>query len=167
MFECSLEREGQAQTFLGLNEIAIETGPPFHMLDLELDIDGEPVLRCNGDGLIVSTPIGSTAHNLAAGGPILGQDLRAFVVTPISPHTLTNRPLVVAADRSFDIRLHRPDGAWLVVDGQDQIPLSEGDRVAIRQAPVAFQLVKVPGHSYFLTLRDKLRWGTPPNYRGD
>jgi NAD+ kinase len=166
MFECATERDGPAQSFLGLNEVVIETGPPFHMLDLELEIDGEPVLRCHGDGLIVSTPIGSTGHNLAAGGPILGQDLQAFVVTPISPHTLTNRPLVAAADMVFTIRLHRPDGAWLVVDGQDQLPLSECNRVTVRRAPVAFQLVKVPGHSYFQTLRDKLRWSTPPNYRG-
>jgi NAD+ kinase len=166
MFECALEQPGQTRRFLGLNEVAIETGPPFHMLDLELAIDGEPVLRCNGDGLIVSTPIGSTAHNLAAGGPILGQDLQAFAITPISPHTLTNRPLVIGADKTLGICPHRPDGAWLVLDGQEQLPLGESDHVTVRRAPVAFQLVKVPGHSYFQTLRDKLRWGAPPNYRG-
>src|SRR5262249_46078569 len=152
--------------FLGLNEVSVLVGPPFRMVDIDLEIDGESVLRFSGDGLILSTPIGSTAHNLAAGGPILGQQLPTFVITPLAAHTLSGRPLVDSADKVYTIRLHRPRGAWLVVDGQDQISLSEGDVVEIRRAPVAFSLVKVPGKSYFQTLRDKLRWGATPNYQG-
>jgi NAD+ kinase len=166
MFECVVENGTQSRTFLGLNEIVIETGPPFHMVEYEVSVDGEPALHCRGDGLIVSTPVGSTAHNLAAGGPILGQELQAFAVTPISPHTLTTRPLVDAAEKVYTIRLPSARGAWLVIDGQDQLPLTPDHRVTVRRAPVAFRLVKVPGHSYFHTLRDKLRWGTAPNYRG-
>ena len=160
MFECVVERGGTADTYLGLNDAVIETGPPFHMLELEVAVDGECALQFSGDGLIISTPVGSTAHNLAAGGPILGQELAAFVVTPISPHTLTSRPLVDGADKAYTIRLNRADGAWLVVDGQDQIKLTPEHRVTVRRAPVAFRLAKVPGHSYLRTLRDKLRWGT-------
>ena len=119
----------------------------------------------NGDGLVVSTPIGSTAHNLAAGGPILGQELAAFVVTPLSPHTLTSRPLVDGADKVYTIRLRQARGAWLVIDGQDQVPLATDHVVTVRRAPVMFRTVRPPGRSYFHTLRDKLRWGTPPNYR--
>src|SRR6185295_15854248 len=115
MFECMVESNGDRQTYLGLNDAVIETGPPFHMVEFEVAVDGETALHCSGDGLILSTPVGSTAHNLAAGGPILGQELAAFVVTAISPHSLTTRPLVDSADKVYTIRLMRADGAWLVV----------------------------------------------------
>jgi NAD+ kinase len=124
-------------------------------------------LHCSGDGLIVSTPVGSTAHNLAAGGPILGQELEAFVITPVSPHSLTTRPLVDSADKMYTISLVQADGAWLVVDGQDVVALEPSSRITVRRAPVEFRLIKVPGNSYFRTLHDKLRWGAAPNYRGE
>jgi len=165
MFECTVARGGSSQVYLGLNEAVIEAGPPFRLLDLHLDIDGEPALRFSGDGLIVSTPVGSTAHNLAAGGPVLGQELPAFVITPVAPHALSCRTLVESADRVYTIRVGQSSGAWLVVDGQDQVPLSADTVVEVRRAPVAFSLVRVAGHSYYRTLRDKLHWGTPPNYR--
>jgi NAD+ kinase len=167
MFECTVETAQPAQTFLGLNDAVLETGPPFHMVEFEVAVDGEPALQCSGDGLIVSTPVGSTAHNLAAGGPILGQELAAFVITPISPHSLTTRPLVDSADKTYTISLVQADGAWLVVDGQDVVALEPTSRVTVRRAPVEFRLIKVPGHSYFRTLHDKLRWGTTPNYRDE
>jgi NAD+ kinase len=167
MFECIVEDGGPRQTYIGLNEIVIETGPPFHMFEYEVSVDGEAALHCSGDGLILSTPVGSTAHNLAAGGPILGQELQAFALTPISPHSLTTRPLVESADKVYTIRLMQARGAWLVIDGQEQLPLTLDHRITVRRAPVRFRLVKVPGHSYFHTLRDKLHWGTGPNYRGE
>jgi NAD+ kinase len=167
MFECTVEGNDAPGTFLGLNDAVIETGPPFHMVEFEIEVDGEPALQSSGDGLIVSTPVGSTAHNLAAGGPVLGQELAAFVITPISPHSLTTRPLVDSADKVYTIRLKRAEGAWLVVDGQDLVELRPTSRVIVRRAPVMFQLIKVPGHSYFRTLHDKLRWGTTPNYRSE
>jgi NAD+ kinase len=170
MFECLVEGpEGTACT-LGLNEVALQSGPPFHMIDLDLLIDGEPVSRYGGDGLIVSTPIGSTAHSLSAGGPILGQELEAFVITPICPHTLTACPLVDSADKTYTIAVRRLSPVatlYLVVDGQEQGLVTCEHRVVVRRAPVAFQLVKVPGHSYYRTLRDKLRWGAPPNFRAE
>lgn len=167
MFECVVDDGRTTETFLGLNEVVIETGPPFHMIEYEVLIDDELALACAGDGLIVSTPVGSTAHNLAAGGPILGQELPAFAVTPVAPHTLTTRPLVDSADKVYTIRLRQADGAWVVIDGQEQLPLTLDHRVTVRRAPVQFRLVKVPGKSYFHTLRHKLRWGAGPNYRGE
>jgi NAD+ kinase len=137
------------------------------MLEFEIAVGNETALHFSGDGLILSTPVGSTAHNLAAGGPILGQELQAFAVTPIAPHSLTNRPLVDSADKVYTIGLKQACGAWLVIDGQDQLPLTADHRITVRQAPVAFRLVKVPGHSYFHTLRGKLRWGIAPNYRDE
>ncbi|MCI0464912.1 MAG: NAD(+)/NADH kinase [Gemmataceae bacterium] len=172
MYECLIETDGAvdpnlpARPLLGLNEVVFHTAPPFRMLDLDLAVDGDVVARFTGDGLIVSTPVGSTAHSLSAGGPILGQELQAFVITPICPHTLTYRPVVDSADKVYTITMPR-DGAEavLVVDGQETFTLSARQRVVIRRAPVAFALVKVPGRSFYHTLRDKLRWGAGPNYR--
>jgi NAD+ kinase len=140
------------------------------MIDLDLLIDGEPVTRYAGDGLIVSTPVGSTAHSLSAGGPILGQEMEAFVITPICPHTLTHRPLVDAAHKTYTITVRRLTAAAslsLVVDGEEHQRLGCSHRVTVRRAPVTFGLVKVPGHSYYQTLRDKLRWGATPNFRDE
>jgi NAD+ kinase len=168
MFECVVEGPDGTRTCLGLNDIAIFAGPPFHMIDLDLLVDGEAVSRYSGDGLIVSTPVGSTAHNLSAGGPILGQELAAFVLTPICPHTLTTRPVVDSADKEYTIEVRRASaGTALVVDGQETVPLTARHRVSVRKAPVTFGLVKLRGRSYYQTLRDKLRWGTPPAYRSE
>jgi NAD+ kinase len=172
MLECAIaaaakpQAANEEQVFLGLNEVVIHSAPPFRILDLELMVDGETVSGFSGDGLIVSTPVGSTAHSLSAGGPILGQELAAFVITPICPHALTNRPVVESSSKTYTIHVRRSQGeAALLVDGQINLPISAGQRVTIRQAPVQFELVKVPGRSYYQTLRDKLRWGTLPNYR--
>ncbi len=166
MFECLIEGPDESRTVLGLNEIAVQTGPPFAMIELDLLVDGETVTRYRGDGLIISTPIGSTAHSLSAGGPILGQELSAFVITPICPHTLTNRPVVDSAERVYTIAIRRSSPSTMaVIDGQEHIVLTIQHRVTVRRAPVCFRLVKVAGRSYYQTLRDKLRWGTGPNYR--
>jgi NAD+ kinase len=168
MFECTIETPQGRRTLLGLNEVLIHTGPSFHMIDLDLHVDGEVVTRYTGDGLILSTPIGSTAHSLSAGGPILGQELAAFVITPICPHTLTNRPVVDSADKVYKVALGSSSAdAVLIVDGQETIPISQEQQIVVRRAPVTFGLVKVPGRSYYQTLRDKLRWGTHPNYRNE
>jgi NAD+ kinase len=167
MFECQLTPpNGTTQSFLGLNEVVISTGASLHMIDVHLAINGEAVTMYSGDGLIVSTPVGSTAHSLSAGGPILRQDLQAFVITPICPHTLTNRPLVDSADCVYTLTVPQiPAGVMLVVDGQTRIPLSSGDRIDIRRAAVTCQLAKVPGSSYYTTLHRKLGWSGQPLYR--
>lgn len=168
MLECRLSRaDGTTETFLGLNETAVLTGSALRLLKIELSIDDELVTNYSCDGLIVSTPVGSTAHSLAAGGPILRQDLQAFVITPISPHALTNRPLVDGAGCRYQLFLPDvPEGAMLVVDGQIKRPLLPGDRIEVRKAAVTFQLARLPGHSYYDTLHRKLNWGGAPNYEG-
>src|SRR5262245_10319700 len=104
MFECLVTHgDGSRETFLGLNEAVVSSGGALRMIDVNLAINGESVTTYSGDGLIVSTPVGSTAHSLSAGGPILRQDLPAFVITPICPHTLTNRPLVDSAEGVFTL----------------------------------------------------------------
>jgi NAD+ kinase len=166
MFEGEVGVGTEKKKFIGLNEIVVQTGPPFRPIDLELSVDDEAVSHFSGDGLIVSTPIGSTAHSLAAGGPILGQELNAFAITPICPHSLTSRPVVDSAEKAYTIHLRHAHGSVaLVVDGQLILPLSPGQYVTLRQAPMRFKLVKVAGHSNYQTLREKLLWGTPPKYR--
>jgi NAD+ kinase len=165
MFECTYPGPDGPRVILGLNEVVVHARTMGHITELHLLIDGEPVTHFTGDGLIVSTPIGSTAHSLSAGGPILSQELQSFAITPICPHTLTYRPLVDAATKQYTIRVHRPEGAALTADGRSLGELADGQTVTVGRAPVCFQLVKVAGRTYYQTLRDKLRWGTPPNYR--
>ena len=167
MFECEhRHRDGSFETYLGLNEVVLSSAGSLAMLDVELSIGDEQVTTYSGDGLIISTPVGSTAHSLSAGGPILRQDLQAFVVTPICPHTLTNRPLVDRADVPYTMSVpHVEEGVYLVVDGQIKVPVRPHDRICVRRADVKFLLVKLPGHSYYGTLHRKLGWSGQPRYR--
>jgi len=166
MLRCELvEPDGSREVHLGLNEVVVSAGPPFRLIDIELTVDGEHVTTYSSDGLIISTPIGSTAHSLAAGGPILAQDMRAFVINPINPHTLTNRPLVDSDGKVYELSVPTATaGTTLLVDGDLQRALTARHRVVVRRADVSFKLVKLAGSSYYRTLRDKLRWGGQPNY---
>jgi len=161
MYECQVQRDGKVlRRDLGLNEVAIFAGPPFAILDVHLYVDSELVTTYSCDGLIISTPVGSTAHSLSAGGPILRQDLQAFVILPVSPHTLTNRPVVDSADRVYELVVSEPHaGTSVVADGRVLTVLKPGDRVRVERAEARFKLVTIPGHSYYRTLRDKLGWG--------
>lgn len=171
MFECrvitdgvvsdGVVSKGQAQPpVLGLNEVSVLAGSSFAMLDVQLYVDGDLVTTYSCDGLIVSTPVGSTAHSLSAGGPILRKNLQAFVISPISPHTLTNRPVVDSADRTYELVVPEPHaGTTLVIDGRVQGPLAATDRVQIVRSEAIFQLVEVAGQGYYRTLREKLGWG--------
>ncbi|MEM9701427.1 MAG: NAD(+)/NADH kinase [Planctomycetota bacterium] len=151
--------------FLGLNELAVSSRT-LHMIEVRLEIDGVPVTTYNGDGLIVSTPVGSTAHNLSAGGPILRQDLRAFVVTPICPHTLSVRPLVDVADATYMLTLQNEcDGATATIDGRTRLAMTCGDVLELTAAETTCPLVKLPGSSFYAALHNKLGWGGQPRYR--
>ena len=161
MFDCRVTRDAELLgAAIGLNEVAVQSGPPFAMMDVDLYVDSELVTTYSCDGLIVSTPVGSTAHSLSAGGPILRKELQAFVISPISPHPLSNRPVVDSADRVYemvvaDARAETP----VVLDGRVLCAVAPGDRIRVRRADVRFQLVSAPGHSYYQTLREKLGWG--------
>ncbi len=161
MYECSVLRDDAVrEQLLGLNEVAVLAGPPFALLDIDLYVDSELVTTYSCDGLIVSTPVGSTAHSLSAGGPILRQDLQAFVISPISPHTLTNRPVVDSAERVYELVVREPHpGTTLLADGRSMCCLRARDRVRVERSKAQFQLVAFPGHTYYRTLREKLGWG--------
>jgi NAD+ kinase len=160
MFRCTVLQANQpvAET-LGLNEVAILTGAPFSMLNADLYVDAELATTYACDGLIVSTPVGSTAHSLSAGGPILRKTLAAFVICPIAPHTLTVRPVVDTADRVYEIVVPHPnEGTTVVVDGRPLWRMTPNDRVRIVRAAPTFKLIEARGQNYYRTLRDKLGW---------
>ncbi len=161
MFQCRVYRgDLMLAEQLALNEVTIQTGPAFTIVDIDLYIDSEWVTTYSGDGLILSTPVGSTAHSLSAGGPILRKDLQALVISPISPHTLTNRPVVDSAERVYELVVARGEpGTAAVVDGRVICTLELHDRVRVQKAGVRFKMVAVPEHSYYRTLREKLGWG--------
>ena len=148
---------------LALNDCVIHAGPPFRVVRLAVRVDGEPLTTVCGDGLIVATPGGSTAHNVSAGGPILQPGISAFVLTPLSPHSLTHRPLVVECDSTIEVTaITANEGTVVSLDGQRTVPLRTDEVVVIRRSPIDLQLVRNPKHSRFHTLVTKLKWGQLP-----
>lgn len=158
--------DGSIISDLGLNEATVTSAGSLKMLNVSLRIDEEEVTTFSCDGLIISTPIGSTAHNLSAGGPILRQELPVFVVTPICPHTLTVRPIVESAERTFRVSVRdAPPGVMLVLDGQISRPLRSDEQVLIRRAQPTLKLIRLQGHSYYGVLHRKLGWHGQLDYR--
>lgn len=139
-----------------LNEVCLQGNSAARLTRLELHVDGDLVTTYRGDGLILATPVGSTAHNLSAGGPILRKDIDAVVISPISPHTLSNRPLVDSPDRKFELRVQQT--AVLILDGQEIANVRPGDSVCVSRAAQTFKLLNIPGYCYYRTLRNKLGW---------
>ena len=153
----------ELHSIIGLNEASVLGGPPYTMMYIDLYIDSVLATTYACDGLIISTPIGSTAHNLSAGGPILRRNLQAFVISPISPHTLTMRPVVDTADRIFDLKIQvEHPTASVVVDGRVVCHFGSDLRVRISRADDTFQLISVPGHDDYQALREKLGWSGKP-----
>jgi NAD+ kinase len=143
-----------------LNDVVVTKGALSRMVTIEVRVDGDEVATYTSDGLIVSTPTGSTAYNLSAGGPILDPRMRAFVIAPICPHTMTYRPLVVPGTVKVQVAL-RSDlrDVFLTLDGQVGLPLTPQDTVTVESHPRPVRLVRVTGIGFFQVLRRKLRWG--------
>ncbi|HSL19353.1 MAG TPA: NAD(+)/NADH kinase [Methylomirabilota bacterium] len=143
-----------------LNDVVINKSALARMLVLSMHVDDRFVSRFKADGLIVATPTGSTAYNLSAGGPILYPTLDVLVVTPICPHTLTNRPIALSLDSVIDIRLESlSEEVFLTLDGQQGFPLTPRDLIRIRRCPDPVYLITEPSRSYFQVLNRKLKWG--------
>jgi NAD+ kinase len=146
---------------IALNDVVITKAARSRMIDLSVWIGDEFVTRVKADGLIVATPTGSTAYNLAAGGPIVQPTLDALLLTPIAPHTLTNRPIVVPASSPVRVQPHIDDRDELYVtfDGQAGFQLQAGDEIRMCRAERALRLIRPSTRSYFAVLRQKLKWG--------
>lgn len=155
-----MRRGEEVLTASVLNDAVMSKGALSHMVQMEISIDGQFVTRLRGDGLIVSTPTGSTAYSMAAGGPILNPSVHALILTPICPHTLTNRPIVIPQDVLLDVALVSKDhGAMATFDGQVGLALQPGDRVEIRASENKTRLIRFPDRSYYDMLSNKLKWG--------
>lgn len=144
---------------VGLNDVVITKSAMSRIINLRVAVEGEHATAYRADGLIVSTPTGSTAYSLSAGGPILFPTMDAVVLTPIASHTLTNRPIVVPGSMRIEVTLLTDQEVMVTVDGQVGVPLLEQDTVEIRQAAARIRLVRFPQRDFFSVLRSKLKWG--------
>jgi len=161
MLEAEIVRAGAVvRRQIALNDAVLNKAALARIMDLELRVDGEYVTTYKADGLILSTPTGSTAYSLAAGGPIVYPIVEAFVVTPICPHTLTNRPLVIPDSATIEVDFKAGDDAvFLTLDGQVGIELVPGDHIRVRKAAEKLRLVRPAKKTYYQILRNKLKWG--------
>ena len=161
MLEAEIVRAGAVvRRQIALNDAVLNKAALARIMDLELRVDGEYVTTYKADGLILSTPTGSTAYSLAAGGPIVYPIVEAFVVTPICPHTLTNRPLVIPDSATIEVDFKAGDDAvFLTLDGQVGIELVPGDHIRVHKAAEKLRLVRPAKKTYYQILRNKLKWG--------
>lgn len=147
---------------IAMNEAMIAAGSPFRILELGLSINGIPAPTLHGDGIIVSTPIGSTAHNASVGGPIVDPSSQAFVLTPLAAHSLAVRPIVLDGHNSVTVELLQAnEGTALVIDGRVQCTLREGMKMRVKRSTQSLSIVLNPSVTYWNTLVDKLHWAAP------
>jgi NAD+ kinase len=161
MLHCQLQRDGKCvATYEALNEVVLNQSAVARITDFEVRVNGSFVANYKADGVIISTPTGSTAYSLAAGGPILSPDVPGFVITPVASHALTNRPLVVRDTAVIEARiLFTREQAYLTVDGQVGTQLAESDVVRCQKSEYTVKLFKLAERSFFDVLRTKLKWG--------
>jgi NAD+ kinase len=162
------KKSGRAEKFCSaaINDIFITAGPPFRTVELKILVDGQPLAGCVSDGLIIATPTGSTAYNLSAGGPIVSPKMEAMVITPICPHSLSFRPIVIKADSTvevFGVRVN--EGTTVSIDGQVSLRLSIDDVVRVERQNCDFLIVNNPLRSQWDTLATKLSWAEKPKYK--
>ncbi|HZP49146.1 MAG TPA: NAD(+)/NADH kinase [Vicinamibacterales bacterium] len=157
----TLRASGGIPDFIALNDVVITKAARSRMIDLSVSVGDEFVTRVKADGLIVATPTGSTAYNLAAGGPIVQPTLESLILTPIAPHTLTNRPIVIPAGSAVRVQpnIDERDELFVTFDGQAGFQLRAGDEIRICRAERPLRLIRPSTRSYFEVLRQKLKWG--------
>ena len=159
--------DGKSQgSDIAINDCVITAGPPFRMIELALTIEGEQGPVLTGDGVIISSPVGSTAHNVSAGGPIVHPALEAMIITPNAAHSLAARPLVLDGQSTLTISVNRAnEGTTLILDGQVNHPLRAGQSVTIKRDKRKARFVANPASTYWQVLQQKLHWAAPPMYR--
>ncbi|MBL7216017.1 MAG: NAD(+)/NADH kinase [Phycisphaerae bacterium] len=164
--QCAVRR-GDEEVFssTAVNDVVITAGAPFNMVEMKLSVQKQKLAVCIGDGIILSTPTGSTAYNLSAGGPIVSPRLSAMVITPICPHSLSFRPIVINADSKVTIEMIRMnEQTTLLLDGQVQAELDPDDIIEIQKHDGQFLVVNNPMRTHWETLAGKLNWAEKPRY---
>jgi len=161
MLDIAVSRDGgELFRSLAVNDSVVHAGPPYRVVKLSVEVDRSHLTMFDGDGLVLATPSGSTAHNMSVGGPIVQAEVRAMVLSPIAPHSFTHRPFVFAGAEVIEVHIRQAnEGTSLVVDGQVSLPLEVGDSLTVSQAPVDFLLVRNPSQPKWHTLIEKLGWG--------
>ena len=163
LLEADVWRDGRSiAANLALNDVVVDKGAIGRLIEFELFIDREFIYSLRSDGLIVSTPTGSTAYSLSADGPILHPQVSGIALVPLCPHSLTNRPILVGDRNEVEIRIVRATDSRVHFDGQVTLDLRPEDRVRIRRADFSIRLLHPPGYSYFAMLRQKLHWSEKP-----
>lgn len=159
--EAEVLRQGQRTcSFVALNDVVLNKGALARVLDFDLLVDGQFVSIYKADGLIVSTPTGSTAYSLAAGGPVVAPTVRAFIITPICAHTLTNRPIVIRDTATIEVAVRGvEESVYLTIDGQVGMEVHADDRVRMKKSPLVVEIIQPLKMNYFEILRQKLKWG--------
>ncbi len=160
MLKAVATRSGSITTHLALNDVVFTRTALSRMIELDVSVGDQFVTSVKADGLIVASPTGSTAYNLAAGGPIVHPAMEALVLTPIAPHSLTNRPIVIPSEREVRVKSTGTNAGnvYVTVDGQSGFEMAQGDEVAIARAARSLRLVRASARSYFEVLRQKLKW---------
>lgn len=150
---------GALSAMTGLNDAVLSRGEVSRLIRLETRVNGETLTEFNADGLIVATPTGSTAYSLSAGGPILAPESGAFVITPICPHVLTNRSIIVGEDCVIEVVVTEQDyPVFLTVDGREPVSVTAGASITIKKSAKVLPLASLPGASFFSVVRQKLKW---------
>ncbi len=161
LLEATVRRRGEAtETYFALNEVTMARGETGRLVTLKATINGEWLNRYRADGLIIATPTGSTAYSLSAGGPLIAPQSRVMAITPICPHSLSQRSLVVSDDSEVEIAPEKADDGPMLftVDGRDTTRIDPGDRVIVRKAARSFHMLRLEGTSFYEALRQKLGW---------
>lgn len=166
ILHCCLKRDGEEiLSMTAVNDVVISAGAPFSMIDLQISVQGQDLAGCIGDGVILSTPTGSTAYNMSAGGPILSGNLSAMVITPICPHSLSFRPVVINAENTVQIQPIRVNkNTSLILDGHVQYSLRANDLIEVKKHDGLFFVVNNPMRTQWDTLATKLNWAGKPKY---
>jgi NAD+ kinase len=167
MLKCTVGSQGKEKLVsTAINDIVINAGPRFNMIDLKIAVRGQNLADCVSDGIIISTPTGSTAYNLSAGGPILSANLSAIVITPMCPHTLSFRPIVIDAESRIEIRPQRiNEGTTVILDGQIFSELKREDIITVEKHKGSFLVVNNPLYTQWDTLAGKMNWAQKPKYK--
>jgi NAD+ kinase len=156
-----LRPSAPSQTGVAVNDVVVNKAAPSRLINLSVFVGDEFVTNVRADGLIIATPTGSTAYNLSAGGPIVEPSVDALVLTPIAPHTLSNRPIVIPASATVRVKpvMSERDDAFITLDGQAGFDLQAGDEISVKRADEPMRLIRPATRSYFEVLREKLNWG--------
>lgn len=157
-----LRGKREVMDVIAFNDVSINKGAQGSLIELEVRIDGQFVYRLRSDGLIVTTPTGSTAYALSSGGPIIHPALSVIALVPVCPHTLSNRPIVVPGEATIEILVQRASGAQTHFDSHSHCELEEGDRIIVKRCPDRIRLLHPSNHDYYHMLREKLHWSETP-----